>query len=355
MPRFTPEHLRQIGYEIFEAVGCLPEDARIVTDHLVESSLFGHDSHGMIRLYEYISFVKRGVWNPRGVPKIVSERPCTAIVDGDRAFGQISAAFATRVAMAKAREHGTGTVTLRNCSHVGRCGAYPLMVARKRMMGIAFVNAGRLGRQIAPFGGLDGKLSTNPIAFASPRRGADPIMVDMATSVVAEGKVRVYRNRGDRLPEGWITYHDGDTSRDPNDYLESGGAILPLGGVAGHKGYCLSFIVEMLGGTLSGEGVASGEVDMTSNGVLLTVYDIEHFTDLETYYDEVETLISHVQTSRVDPNLGEILVPGEPEFRSAKERTEKGIEIDPTTWSRICSEAETIGLNPNSWQSDRIS
>jgi uncharacterized oxidoreductase len=350
MPKVSPDRVRHIGCRIFETAGCSAEDARIVTDHLVDSSLCGHDSHGIIRFYEYLTFFEKGVWNPRGVPRIVSERPCTAIVDGDSAMGQISGALAMRIAMQKAREFGTGTVTLRNCSHVGRCGAYPLMAARNKMIAIAFVNAGRLGRQIAPHGGLDGKLSTNPIAFSAPRRDHDPIMVDMATSVTAEGKIRVARNRGEALPPGWITDNAGHPAVEPNEYLESGGAILPLGGVASHKGYCLSWIVEVLGGALSGEGVASGEVDMTSNGVLFTVYDIEHFTDLDTYYDEIETLICHLRTSRVNPDVGEILVPGEPELRTSEERTRNGIEIDETTWSRICASARELGLDTNSWQ-----
>lgn len=349
MPTLSPNRLREIGYELFEAAGCSAEDARVVINHLVDSSLYGHDSHGIIRLYEYLDFFEKGVWNPRGIPKVVTERPCTATVDGGSAMGQISGAFAMRIAMNKAREHGTATVTLRNCSHVGRCGAYPLMAAREKMIAIAFVNAGHLGRQIAPHGGLDGKLSTNPIAFAAPRRDHEPIMVDMATSVTAEGKIRVARNRGDKLPIGWITDHDGQPSAEPNDYLESAGAILPLGGVASHKGYCLSYIVEVLGGALSGEGVASGEVDMSSNGVLFTAYDIEHFTELDTYYNEIETLIEHVRTSRVDPKIGEILVPGEPEFRTAEQRTLNGISIDETTWSHICAGAAKLGLDTNTW------
>ena len=351
MPRFKPEKLRQIGCEIFEATGCSPEDAQIVVDHLVESSLFGHDSHGTLRFYEYIRFVKEGLWNPRGVPQIVQERPCTAVVDAGGAMGQVGAAFATRLAMDKAREHGTATVTLRNTSHVGRCGAYPLMVARQGLIGLMFVNAGRLGRQITPYGGLDGKLSTNPIAFTAPRRAAEPIMVDMATSVTAEGKVRVAQNRGQPVPEGWIIDRQGQPTTDPADYLDNAqGAILPLGGVAAYKGYCLSFIVELLGGALSGEGCAAGDRVMKSNGVLITVYDIECFADLETYYDEMEGLIEHVHSSRVDPRIGEILLPGEPEFLTARQRTREGIEVDDTTWQRICEASRTLGLDPDPWE-----
>ena len=351
MPTFRPETLLQIGQEIFSAIGCCAADARTVAEHLVESSLFGHDSHGVIRLYEYVRFVQDGVWDPRGVPQVVEERLCTAVVDGGGAMGQVGAAFAARVAMDKAREHGTGTVTLRHCCHVGRCGAYPLMIAREGLIGLMFVNAGRLGRQITPYGGLDGKLSTNPIAFAAPRRRAEPIMVDMATSMSAEGKIRVASNKGEALPEGFIIDHQGNASTDPEAFIgDPPGAILPLGGAAAHKGYCLSMVVELLGGALGGEGCANGAQTMASNGVLLTVYHIEHFTDLERFYDEVEILVDHVHSSRIDPRIGEILLPGEPEFRSAECRRQEGLPVDETTWSRICDAARTLDLDPDAWQ-----
>ena len=194
-------------------------------------------------------------------------------------------------------------------------------------------------------------MTTNPIAFAAPRRDAEPIMVDMATSVVADGKIRVAHNRGDKLPQGWIIDRHGQPSTDPGDYLnEPRGAILPLGGVAAHKGYCLSFIVELLGGTLSGQGCAAGERSLKSNGVMLNVYDISFFSDLDDYYDEVESLIGHVRSSRVDPAIGEILIPGEPELRTAQARRAHGIELDVTTWSRICEAGEHLGLDTSHWR-----
>ena len=355
MPSFKAQDLRQLGYNLFEKCGCSPEDARTVTDHLVDSSLYGHDSHGTIRLYEYVNQIREGRFNPRGTPKIVQEKACTAVVDGDGVLGQVGGTFAARLAIHKAREKGVGVVALRNTAHVGRAGAYPLMAAREGLLGLVFVNAGKLGRQIAPFGGLDGKLSTNPIAFAAPRRNADPVMVDMTTSVVAEGKVRIYQNRGHQLPAGWIIDHHGQPATDPHAFTGNPpGAILPLGGVVGYKGYCLSFIVEILGGALSGEGCAAGERVMHSNGVLLTVYDLEQFTELASYYDELETLIQHVYTSRIDPQVGEILVPGEPEFRSARRREVEGIPIDETTWSRICEAAKSVGLDPGPWEERKI-
>ena len=181
------------------------------------------------------------------------------------------------------------------------------------MIGLAFCNAGHLGRQIAPYGGIDGKLSTNPISCAAPRRNADPILVDMTTSVCAEGKVRVAHNRGEQLPEGRIIDHDGNPSTDPEAFVgDPPGAILPFGGPVAYKGYCLSMVVEILGGALSGQGCANGETVMQSNGLHLTVYNIEHFVEMDSYFDELESLIRHVSTSRVDPHIGEILLPGDP-------------------------------------------
>ena len=351
MPNIQPSALREIGYQLFETSGCTTEDAHAVVDHLVESNLFGHDSHGAIRYYEYTRAIREGRFQPRATPTIVRDYPSTAVVDAGGALGQVGATFAMNLAIDKARQHGLATVTLRNTSHVGRAGAYPLMAARHgNLIALAFVNAGHLGYQIAPFGGLEGRISTNPIAFSAPRPETDPILVDMTTSVVAEGKVRVAINQGKHVPEGWLIDADGNPTTDPNDFrAEPPGAILPLGGVVAHKGYALGLVVELLGGTLSGEGCADGSRTMRSNGVLFTVYNIEHFTELSTYYEEVEALLRHVKSSRLAPGFKEILAPGEPEFRSAQRKESEGIEIDETTWAAICQEGRTLGLDPNSW------
>ena len=351
MPNILPGKLRAVGYQLFEASGCTADDARAVVDHLVESNLFGHDSHGAIRYYEYTRAMREGRFQPRATPEIVRDYPSTAVVDAGGALGQVGATFAMNLAIEKARQNGLATVTLRNTSHVGRAGAYPLMAARqKNMIGLAFVNAGRLGYQIAPFGGLEGRISTNPIAFSAPRPDTDPILVDMTTSVVAEGKIRVAINQGVEVPEGWLIDAQGNPTTDPNDFrAEPPGAILPMGGVVAHKGYSLGLVVELLGGALSGEGCADGSRTMHSNGVLFTVYNIEHFTELSTYYEEVEALLEHVKSSRLAPGFSEILAPGEPEFRNAQRKERDGIEIDETTWEYICQEGHILGLDPGSW------
>ena len=352
MPLISPEKLHQIGCEVLEAVGCTADDARKVVDHLVDSNLFGHDSHGAIRLPEYVRAIKdEDRFKARAEVSIVRESPCTAVVDNGSALGQVGGTFAMQLAMEKARKHGTATVSLRRTSHVGRVGAYPLMAAREGLVGLAFVNAGRFGRQIAPFGGIDGRISTNPIAFAAPRRDTDPIMVDLTTSVVAEGKVRVAVNKGVQVPEGWLIDHEGNSTTDPTVIKgpPPNGAILPMGGIVAHKGYSLGLLVEILGGALSGQGCAQGEQRMESNGVLFTVYDISFFAELDWYYEEIEGLVSHVKSSRKAQGFDEILMPGEPEFRLAEQRRQDGISIDDTTWQQLMDAGSRVGLDPNEW------
>ena len=156
-----------------------------------------------------------------------------------------------------------------------------------------------------------GALAPPIITFVAPRRNADPILVDMTTSIVAEGKIRLAINQGVQVPEGWLIDGYGAPTTEPNDFKDDPpGAILPLGGDAGHKGYGLSIMVELLGGALSGQGCAAGDREMISNGVLINAYDIEHFTDMETFYDEVEGLMGHVKSSRLAPGFEEILAPG---------------------------------------------
>ena len=193
-------------------------------------------------------------------------------------------------------------------------------------------------------------MSTNPLAFSAPRRNAPPLLIDMTTSVVAEGKIRVALNRGDRVPDGWITDHDGNPTNEPADFKsDPPGAILPLGGVVAHKGTGLSLMVEVLGGLMSGLGCANGSKTMISNGVFLNVYNIEHFADLDEYYDEFESLIAHVKSSRKAPGFEEILIAGEPEFRNAIRVEAEGIEVDDRTWEQICEEGREIGIDTEKW------
>ena len=352
MPTVTADALRRIGYEFFTAVGCRPDDARIVADHLVQSNLYGHDSHGVVHMERYGRAVREEQRvDPQAVPEIVREHPCTAVVDSNNGFGQVGATFATELLIEKAQKHGIASVSLRNTSHIGRVGAYPLMVAEAGLIGLIFVNAGRMGFQVAPFGGIDGRLGTNPLAFAAPRRADAPFLVDMTSSTVADGKIYLAANQGKLLPEGWIVDVEGNPSTNPLDYFgEPRGAVLPLGGPLGHKGFALSVMMEICGGGLSSQGMSQGDMRFSSNGVHITAYDIAQFTDPEFFYDEVEALVGHMKSSRTAPGVAEILIPGEPEFRTERERQRNGIPIDDTTWGLLCDSAQEMGLDPNAWE-----
>lgn len=350
MPTFTADALRRIGQEFFTALGCRPDDAQVVTEHLVQSNLFGHDSHGVLRMYEYVRAVNEGRVDPSAKPKVVREHACTAVVDAQNGFGQVGAVLATQMAIDKAREHGLASVSLRRASHIGRAGEYTIAMARAGLIGTAYVNSGRMGIQVVPFGGIEGRLGTNPLAFAAPRRADPPIVVDMTTCTVADGKIRVATNLGKRLPPGWIIDRQGNPSTDPQDYWEEPrGGILPLGGPLGHKGYALSMMMELCAGGLSGHGMSSSDMRSPGNGVLFTAYDIGRFTEMDLFYDEVEALVKHVKSSRTMPDVSEILVPGEPEFRTERERAQAGIPIDDTTWAKICDSARRLGLDPSGW------
>ena len=351
MPTVSAGPLRRIGYDFFAALGCSPADAQVVTDHLVQSNLYGHDSHGVVRMEQYWRAAREErVVDPQAQPEIVREHPCTAVVDAHNGFGQVGAVFATKLLIEKAQRHGLASVSLRNTSHIGRVGEYPHMVAQAGMIGLIFVNAGRLGFQVAPFGGIDGRLGTNPLAFAAPRRSAPPFFVDMTTSTVADGKIRVAENQGKPLPEGWIVDSHGNPSTKPSDYWrEPRGAVLPLGGPLGHKGTALSMMNEICGGGLSGQGMSQGDMRVDSNGVHMTAYDIGQFVDPEFFYDEIDTLIGHVKTSRPAPGVDEVLVASEPEYLAQREREQTGIPIDETTWGKICDSARDLGLDPDAW------
>ena len=352
MPTVTADALRRIGYAFFAAVGCRPADAKTVTDHLVQSNLFGHDSHGMVHMERYGRAVREEQRvDPRAVPEVVREHACTAVVDAHHGLGQVGATFATELLIRKARQHGVASVSLRNTSHIGRLSAYPLMVAQSGMIGLICVNAGRMGFQVAPFGGIEGRLGTNPLAFAAPRRDAPPIFVDMSSSTVADGKIYLAANQGKPVPEGWFVDAEGNPSTDPNDYVgPPRGAVLPLGGNLGHKGFALSMMMEICGGGLSGQGMSQGDMRVSSNGVHMTAYDIGHFSDMAFFYGEVEDLVSHVKSSRTAPGVDEVLLPGEPEFRTERERAQTGIPIDDTSWEKLCVFARQIDLDSSTWE-----
>ena len=239
--RYSYETLHAFSIAVLTAAGAPDGHARAVADHLIDANLAGHDSHGAHRLMQYTDAIDQGGIDPKASPRTVNEGTTTAVLDATGVFGQVAGLAATELAVAKASEHGTAVVGVRGANHVGRAGVYALKMAQAGLVGQVYCS-GRGAGIVAPWGGTTPLLSTNPIAVAVPTAG-EPILVDITTSVTAEGKVRVARYAGKELAPGQILDRDGNPSTTPDD-LYNGGSMLPLGGLMGHKGYGLSVVVD---------------------------------------------------------------------------------------------------------------
>ena len=345
MPTLTGEKISSIAYKLLCAAGASDEYAGTVSNHLADANLVGHDSHGFIRLPQYLTEIKEGRLDPRAKPVVVSENSGTAQVNGNSTFGQVVAKFATELAMEKARQCGIGLVTMCNLGHTGRIGAYPEMVAERGMAAIMCTGLGR-GRtsRVAPFGGREGKLGTNPISMSFPLSAGSPILLDFATSMAAEGKVRVYRARGELLPDEWLLSSEGVPSRDPND-LYNGGAILPMGGLqGGHKGYGLSFMITLLGGML-GE-LACPDMGQSSfrNGSSIIVIDLGALAPIEHIRSQAEDLVQYVKDTPPMQGHSGVLYPGEIEARTRQERSDKGVSVEEATWREVAELMADYGV-----------
>jgi LDH2 family malate/lactate/ureidoglycolate dehydrogenase len=328
--------LKRLSIAIFERSGTPTDAAQCVTDHLVEANLAGHDSHGVMRVPQYVDLIAAGKIVPDGRSRVVHEAAASAVIDGGMGFGQVIARDAMLLAVKKARVGGVGAVTARRCSHTGRIGTYTLMAAREGLIGIAMVNSGGAGQSVAPFGGIARRLSTNPISIAAPSNGPDPVMMDMASSVAPEGKVRVAFQAGKSLPQGWLADAEGKPTVDPGDfYREPGGSLQPVGGAVGHKGFILGFMIDILAGILSGAGCSQAIPPDPSDGMLAIALDVEQFTPLQGFRERVGELAAYVKSSPLAEGFERIHAPGEVETRQRDQRLRDGIFVEPSLWTQI--------------------
>ncbi|MFO1094230.1 MAG: Ldh family oxidoreductase [Planctomycetaceae bacterium] len=319
----------QLGIALFTAAGATPEAAKAVVTSLVTSSLMGHDSHGVLRIPEYLDLHAQGKVVPAATPTVERTGPSTAIVDCGGGFGAVGAARAMQVAIDLAREQRTACVITRRCNHIGRLGTWVELAAAEGLIGLASCNSPVYGHYVLPWGGRDARLATNPIAYAVPT-GGDPIVSDFSTSVAPEGKIRFYRNEGRAVPDGWILDADGRPTNDASQfYGPPRGGILPLGGGAGHKGFALSLLVEILGSALAGIGCTDPK--FIGNGNCFAVLDPSAFCPLDQFRGLMDETVAYMKSSRPAPGFSEVLVPGELEFRTLRQRRQTGIPIDPAT------------------------
>ncbi len=335
MPVLNSEQLFELASSILSAAGTPPEDAAVVAAELRDANLVGHDSHGVMRLVQYVQMMEEGFITPGTPFEIVRDAPGFAVTDAHFNFGQVASMKALNLAQAKAKATGTATVMIRNCNHVGRLGSYTHRAALAGFGAIMAVNSPGPGG-VAPFGGTDRRLGTNPISMAAPAR-EDAFVLDMTTSATAEGKLRVAFQKGEPVPEGLMIDGHGSPSTNPADYYSKPyGAILPLGGpLMGHKGYGLSVMIDVICGILSGSGVAREDLPRGANGVWLYLIDIGQFVPRTEYDAWVERYIPYLTDSRKQPGVTEILLPGEIEQRKKAQRERDGVAIPDETWRQI--------------------
>jgi len=315
---FTKEELVGLGIDVLMALGASEEVATVVAESLVLSNLVGHDSHGIVRLVQYASFVQSGQVLPSATPEVVARRTATAVVDGAWGFGQPAAQLATRLAVELGHSSGVAAVTIKDCNHIGRLGEYVADLADAGMVGVSFCNSGPV---VAPYGGAGRVMGTNPFAWGVPRRDGASAILDFATSNVAEGKLNIARAEGRRVAPGSIVDSDGRPSEDPNDFY-AGGALVPFGA---HKGSGMSVLIELTGGLLSGMGTSPASNYLGGNGTVILGIDIAAFVDLAAFLDEVDEFCAIMK--RAAGTGAEVLVPGELESRTRVERERDGIPI----------------------------
>ena len=323
-----------------EGAGCAPAEARAVGERLVDSNLVGHDSHGVLRVGKYLEWVRDGTLMPNTPPTIEFENDSLAIVDGHRGFGQVTGEFATRLGIAKAAKTGIAMVGLRNCGHLGRLGDWAEMAAAAGQVSLHFLNTSGAQR-VAPFGGSDRRLSTNPMAIGVPLAGGPPAILDITTSTVAEGKLMVALNKGEQVPPGWIVDRDGRPTTDPKDFF-AGGALLTIGA---HKGSGLSILTDLLAGAVT-TGRSSDPDDTILRNNMLSIYVDPSVYDREgVVLAEAHRFVEWVKASPPAKAGEPVLAPGDAERRTRAARLAGGVPLDDKTWQDLIDAARSVGID----------
>ncbi len=339
--------LQRVAEAVLRRAGSEPEEARVVAEHLVRANLAGHDSHGVGMIPYYVRFVRQGLLRPNTPARLLGDEGPILRFDGGRGYGQRVAREAIAAGIERCRTLGVSVVTLRHAHHVGRVGTYGEQAAQAGLVSIHWVNVQDHPPLMAPFRGSDARFGTNPICVTIPRPGrAGPVLLDMATSRIALGKVRVRMNKGEPVPEGHLIDHRGRPTRDPRVMFrdERRGALLPIGE---HKGYGLALAAELLAGVLSGGGTIQPAIPrkgLIVNNMLSILLDPGRFGDPEWMQAEIDAMVAYAKASPPANPDEPVLVAGEPERLAAARRREQGIPVDPTTWEEILDAGESVGL-----------
>lgn len=345
--RVAWQPLQRFTAGVLERWGMPPADAATIAEVLVDANLRGVDTHGVLRLPIYEGMVQRGQLNPRPNVQVLRETPGTMLVDCDLGLGHAISAWAMRQAMRKAQEVGVGWVQLRRINHQGALYYYSRMAALEGMVGLVFTATGPV---VTPYGGAARAIGNTPFSFAAPAGIYPPLVLDVATSIVAYGKVRQALNQGTSIPPGWAIDKEGNPTTDPAAVVE--GALLPM---AGHKGSGLSILMEAMAGILAGtatiapaltEGEALPTEYRRARGVgsAIVAVNVAAFADPEEYRAEVDQFIARVKGVRRAPGFEEILMPGELEHRTARERQERGVPLHPNLVAQLREMGQRLGV-----------
>ena len=337
MPNFTAKELTEICRSVFQKLNISRAEAEVVTKSMVDANRVGHDSHGVIHLPKYVRELEEGVIQPGAPTETLHESASIAVLDGNWGFGPVIATRAVELAIQKAKQTDISSVTVSRCNEVGRLGGYACLAADAEMIGLLMANDHGGGTCVAPHGGIEGRLSTNPIACAVPIEGQDPIVLDMSTSVVASGKLRVKQHQNAALPHGWLINAQGESTTNADDfYGVPPAALLPFGGaVSEHKGYGLGIIVDILSGALTGAGCSQDEDARVGNGLFVLVINVASFRGFPGFSAEIERFVRYLKSAKRAAGVNAIRVPGERGWKEQRKREQEGIPIDTETWTQI--------------------
>jgi len=344
--RVAASELEAFATRAFVRVGLPREDAIEVARLMVRADLRGADGHGIFRLPQYVRRIRAGGINVRPRIGVLTETEAMALVDGDNAMGHLVMRFAARLAMDKAGRQGVAWVGTRRSNHAGPAALYATMPLERDMIGLylAVGNANHL----PPWGGVELLLSTNPIAVAIPAREEPPIVLDMATTVAAYGKVKTAAQRGETMPVGWMIDAEGNPLTDPKRADE--GFLLPIGG---YKGYGLALVFGLLAGTLNGAACGRDVVDFnkddvtaTNTGQAIVAIDIARFAPVDDFRRSVDTVIRDLRNSKRMRGVDRIRLPGEQSHATLRERAAQGVPVGPALWSQLQKLAAELGIEP---------
>jgi uncharacterized oxidoreductase len=343
MPVIHAANLVDFARSLFVAGKVPTDEAAIVAASLVNANLCGHDSHGVIRVPQYLGGIQDGLLTPGQPLVVVKETPALLVADGQWNLGQVQANRLLEKLVPKARQVGLAAGTLRQCGHVGRLGEYAETAARQGLALIALANGHGMGRGVAPPGGIAGRIDTNPLCLGAPTAG-DPIVLDIGTSIVAAGKVQVALNRGERVPEGWLLDAQGLPTTDPATlFRQPYGTLLPLGGPQAYKGFGIGLLIDMFAGGLSGAPCSRpAACRPLGNAVLFIALDVESFAGTEHFLREVADLANAVRNCPRTEGVKEILAPGDLERRQHARRQTEGIPLDDGTWKQLTKLARQL-------------